>query len=123
MKSNNGPASCCYQYCSQKSVYEGLCTFCDLTVVHNAINLTVPDVSLSESKIKKYENPKTKNEIPPQTCQLVPGLSLTTSRCEIPYYASSTTSTFGSLNSHSKFTLLIAIILKLTHFCMGLAMK
>lgn len=28
---------------------------------------------------------------PPQTCQLVPGLSLTTSRCEIPYYASSFT--------------------------------
>lgn len=29
-----------------------------------------------------------KLETPPQTCQLVPGLSLTTSKCEIPYYAS-----------------------------------
>lgn len=38
----------------------------------------------------QYESSSvTKLEIPPQTCQLVPGLSLTTSRCEIPYYASS----------------------------------
>lgn len=38
-----------------------------------------------------------KLETPPQTCQLVPGLSLTTSRCEIPYYASS----FNPENVHS----------------------
>lgn len=41
---------------------------------------------------------------PPQTCQIIPGLSLTTSRCEIPYYASSFTSSAAITSSTSSLT-------------------
>lgn len=92
IKSNNGPDSCCYQYCSQESVYKSVCTFCNLSTKDEAKGSTEVNTTSVEEKMvkfgKAYKYSKSKNDFPPQTCQLVPGLSLTTSRCEIPYYAS-----------------------------------
>lgn len=94
IKSNNGPDSCCYQYCSQESVYQSVCTFCNLSSNDDAKSAAGFNITSAQNKIveKVYEHSKSNNEFPPQTCQLVPGLSLTTSRCEIPYYASSASS-------------------------------
>lgn len=97
IKSNNGPDSCCYQYCSQESVYQSVCTFCNMSRYDGAKRSAGLNTTSSEDKMNEFEKTfkysKSGNELPPQSCQLVPGLSLTTSRCEIPYYASSAVST------------------------------
>lgn len=98
IKSNNGPDSCCYQYCSQESVYQSVCKFCNLSSNDGArssaeLNTTSPEDKITRFE-KAYKYSKPNNEFPPQSCQLVPGLSLTTSRCEIPYYASCATTPF-----------------------------
>lgn len=41
---------------------------------------------------------------PPQTCQIIPGLSLTTSRCEIPYLAPGFTASVAITSSTSSST-------------------
>lgn len=104
-KSNNGPDSCCYEYCHTFSVYRGICSQCDSLEVDPADNSRVQSqtnnhhsVDESTTLQQRYDSSTvSKLETPPQTCQLVPGLSLTTSRCEIPYYASS----FDATRLHS----------------------
>lgn len=102
IKSNNGPDACCYQYCSQESVYHSICTFCNLSTIGKANSLTGFNTTATEDTMdifeKAFKYSKSNIEFPPQTCQLVPGLSLTTSRCEIPYYASSTASVNSPYN-------------------------
>lgn len=70
------------------------------TITSPITTTTLPSTSISTSNsVKTLTNQKSiqfnyydssiKNvDLPPQICQLVPGLSLTTSKCEIPYYAS-----------------------------------
>lgn len=104
-KSNNGPDNCCYEYCDPFSVYRGVCTYCDSVEVppdDSAIDVVKPiqvqPTDETTALQHRYDSSTVlKLETPPQTCQLVPGLSLTTSRCEIPYYASS----FNADNLHS----------------------
>lgn len=95
-KSNNGPDNCCYEYCDPHTVYNGVCVYCDsiedvsidsLAEVQSSVR---PSIDEKEELQHRYDSPTViKLETPPQTCQLMPGLSLTTSKCEIPYYASS----------------------------------
>ncbi|XP_055315527.1 uncharacterized protein LOC129575665 [Sitodiplosis mosellana] len=95
-KSNNGADNCCYEYCNSFSVYMGACAYCDSVEPDPADSQT--DVQLIQKKPvdetkmlqQRYDSSSVaKLDTPPQTCQLLPGLSLTSTRCEIPYYASS----------------------------------
>lgn len=97
-KSNNGPDDCCYEYCSSISVGKGVCAYCDSIEPDPAddsrtklIEMKAPPAA-DETKIlqQRYDSSSVaKLDQPPQTCHLMPGLSLTSTRCEIPYYASS----------------------------------
>lgn len=107
-KSNNGPSNCCYEYCDPIAVYKGVCTYCDSTEdgsidnsqreVESSATPTIDE--LKELQQRYYSSTVNKVDTPPQTCTLMPGLSLTTSKCEIPYYASS----FNTDSLHSMDT-------------------
>lgn len=92
LKSNRGPDSCCYQYCDLFAVYNGICPHCNF----NEMERQEQSVSKDDLSRIVYDSSVTEVDIPPQECQLVPGLSLTSSRCEIPYYASSASSASSS---------------------------
>lgn len=114
-KSNNGPDDCCYEYCSSISVGKGVCAYCDSIEPDPAddsrINVQLIEYkapAADEMKIlqQRYDSSSVaKLDQPPQTCHLMPGLSLTSTRCEIPYYASSfDTSTLHSTTTSTPVT-------------------
>lgn len=70
--------------------------------------IIINEVELADSKQLYEDYSLSKLDPPPQTCQLVPGLSLTTSRCEIPYYASSLTNVITTSTSTTKTTTTVA---------------
>lgn len=118
VKSNSGPDTCCYEYCDQFTVYKGLCARCDSTEIESskvpALEQnqaeTMSTTTMTTTAIKRRYDDYTiaKLNPPPQSCQLVPGLSLTTSRCEIPYYASSLANAITTSTSTTTTTTTVA---------------
>lgn len=114
-KSNNGPDDCCYEYCSSISVEKGVCAYCDSIEPDPADDSRINEPFIEnysptaeETKMlqQRYDSSSVaKLDQPPQTCHLMPGLSLTSTRCEIPYYASSfDTSTLQSTTTSTPVT-------------------
>lgn len=117
-KSNNGPYNCCYEYRDPNEVYKGVYANCDQiesTPTDNPTEIQLSQKNLidvtNELKQQYDSSSVTKLEIPPQTCEVVPSLSLTTSKCEIPYYASSFDAThFQSTATSTPITVTTSLI-------------
>lgn len=118
LKSNNSPDDCCYKYCNDTIVYYGICSNCKRTNVRNSTTTTTPSSIATISAVDKttdnidgqsnlvYNDDSSAKdvELPPQSCQLVPGLSLTTFACDYPHYASSPPTTSAAVSIHCNLT-------------------
>lgn len=79
VKSNNGPDTCCYEYCDSFSVYKGVCAYCDsIEIDSKDITITQESQHKQNSNVEKpitqqrYDNfAIAQLDTPPQTCQLV----------------------------------------------------
>lgn len=66
VRSNNGPNTCCYEYCDAASVYSGICAACNL---EDADPGDVPNI---DTKREPNESSITAQYVSaPQTCNLV----------------------------------------------------
>lgn len=97
VKSNNGPENCCYRYCSS-SVYDGLCSYCDLPTNQSSLTAAELRADAREDVVVAAEH-----------CPLISGGSTTTTtsssaaepRCQTPYQASTLAAKSSATSFHS----------------------
>lgn len=78
-RSNNGPATCCYEYCDHRSVYKGICAYCnetegdpaDLPAEEKPSQQQKANIEMTSNGQRSGARASTKMEPPPQTCHLV----------------------------------------------------